>query len=282
MENIKVIGVDLGGSNVRVGLVKGKNIIATAKSKLPISKDYMAVMETIFNCIDEIFDEEVKGIGVGVPSVVDRLSGVVYNVQNIPSWTEVPLKNILEQRYSRPTYVNNDANCFALGESLFGIGQKYRNFVGIAIGTGIGGGIINNGKLLFDVNCGAGEFGEMIYLDSKFEDYCSGIFFNGKHQTTGEEIFNNVRAGDETAQRICNEFGVHLGRLLYSVILALDPEAILLGGSIAKAYDLYKNSVMLELKKFPYPRTIEKLIIECTETPDIQILGSAALYYNYR
>ena len=140
MDNIKVIGVDLGGSNVRVGLVQGKQVIATAKAKLPASKDYDAVMQTIFSCIDEVFDENVKGIGVGVPSVVERATGVVYNVQNIPSWTEVPLKAILEQRYSRPAFVNNDANCFAIGERLFGIGQKYSNFVGLAIGTGVGGG----------------------------------------------------------------------------------------------------------------------------------------------
>lgn len=280
MDNIKVIGVDLGGSNVRVGLVQGKQVIATAKAKLPVSKDYDAVMQTIFSCIDEVFDADVKGIGVGVPSVVERVTGVVYNVQNIPSWTEVPLKEILEQRYSRPAFVNNDANCFAIGERLFGIGQKYSNFVGLAIGTGVGGGIINNGKLLLDVNCGAGEFGEMIYLDSKFEDYCSGVFFSNKHQTTGEEVFNNARAGDVAAQEICNDFGIHLGRLIYSIVLAIDPEAILLGGSIAKAYDLYQGAVMRELQKFPYPRTIEKLTIECTETPDIQILGSAALYFN--
>lgn len=280
MDKIKIIGVDLGGSNVRVGLVAGKQIIKIAKAKLPTDKDYDAVMQTIFSCIDEVFDEDVQGIGVGVPSVVERATGIVYNVQNIPSWSEVPLKDILEQRYSRAAFINNDANCFAIGERLFGLGQKYANFVGLAIGTGVGGGIINNGKLLLDVNCGAGEFGEMIYLDSKFEDYCSGMFFSIKHHTTGEDVFNRVRAGDKSAQQICNEFGMHLGRLIYSIVLAIDPEAILLGGSIAKAYDLYQVSVMRELKKFPYPRTIEKLAIECTATPDIQILGSAALYFN--
>lgn len=279
-DKVKVIGVDLGGSNVRVGLVCGNEIIATAKAKLPTSKEYDSVMQTIFACIDEIFTEDVQGIGVGVPSVVERLTGVVYNVQNIASWTEVPLKAILEQRYSRPAFINNDANCFALGERQFGLGQKYVNFVGLAIGTGIGGGIINNGKLLLDVNCGAGEFGEMIYLDSKFEDYCSGIFFINKHNTTGEEVFNLARTGNKNAQAICKEFGTHLGRLIYSIVLAIDPEAILLGGSISKAYDLYKDAVLHELKKFPYPRTIDKLVIECTTTSDIQILGSAALYWN--
>lgn len=280
MKDIKLIGVDMGASNVRAGLIQNGKVIKLAKSVLPDSKEYNLVMETIFDCIDQVFDSEVKAIGVGVPSVVDRASGVVYDVQNIPSWKEVPLKAILEDRYSCLAFINNDANCFAIGERLFGKGQKYKNFVGVAIGTGIGGGIINSGKLLFDVNCGSGEFGEIPYLDSKFEDYCSGMYFRLKHNSDGETIFNQARSGNAEAIKICNEFGSHLGKLIYSIILAFDPEAILIGGSIARAYDMYKEAVFSELAKFPYPRTIEKLTIECSDIPDIQILGSAALYLN--
>lgn len=280
MKDIKVIGVDMGASNVRAGLVYNGEIIAIAKAALPANKEYDQVMQTIFDCVDHVFDSDVSGIGAGVPSVVDRVSGVVYDVQNIPSWREVPLKAILEARYSCPAFINNDANCFAIGERLFGKGQKYKNFVGLAIGTGIAGGIINNGKLLIDVNCGSGEFGEIPYLDSKFEDYCSGVFFRNKHNSDGETIFNLARHGHKDAVQICNDFGHHLGKLIYSIILAFDPEAILIGGSIAKAYDLYKDAIFSELAKFPYPRTIDKLIIECSEVADIQILGSAALYFN--
>lgn len=280
MKDIKVIGVDMGASNVRAGLVQNGKVIKLAKAALPDSKEYDLVMQTIFDCIDQVFDPEVRGIGVGVPSVVDRASGVVYDVQNIPSWKEVPLKAVLEERYSCQAFINNDANCFAIGERLFGKGQQYKNFVGVAIGTGIGGGIINNGKLLLDVNCGSGEFGEIPYLDSKFEDYCSGVFFRKKHNSDGETIFNLARSGEASAIKIANEFGSHLGKLIYSIILAFDPEAILIGGSIAKAYDIYKEAIFSELAKFPYPRTIKKLTIECSDISDIQILGSAALYFN--
>lgn len=276
----KIIGVDLGASNVRAGLVVDGKVIRYAKIKLPEGKAYQDVLNVIFKCIDEILEPDIVAIGIGVPSVVDREKGIVYNVQNIPQWQEVPLKDILHQRYACPAFVNNDANCFALGEYLFGSGKNYKNFVGLAIGTGIGGGIINNGKLLRDVNCGSGEFGEMLYLDSKYEDYCSGMFFSLKHSLTGEEVFNQAKEGNRAALAICDEFGHHLGKLIYSILLAFDPEVILLGGSIAVAYELYRHAIFEELAKFPYPRTIQRLKILCTVTADIQILGAAALYFD--
>jgi glucokinase len=265
---------------VRAGLVVDGEILRQSKAKLPVGKAYQDVLDTIFQCIDEVTELGITAIGIGVPSVVDREKGIVYNVQNIPEWLEVPLKDILEQRYGCPAFVNNDANCFALGEYLFGAGKNYSNFVGLAIGTGIGGGVVNNGKLLRDVNCGSGEFGEMLYLDSKFEDYCSGMFFAQKHASNGEAVFNRARDGEASALQICNEFGHHLGKLIYSLVLAFDPEAILLGGSIASAYDLYRDAVFDELGKFPYPRTIQRLTIACTATPNVQILGAAALYFD--
>ncbi|MCX8514311.1 MAG: ROK family protein [Burkholderiales bacterium] len=276
----KVIGIDLGASNIRAGLVVNGKIIRYTKAKLPTNKTYQNVLDLIFQCIDEIIEPEVVAIGIGVPSIVERNSGIVYNVQNIPQWQEVPLKDILQQRYSCQVAVNNDANCFALGEYLYGTGKNYTNFIGITIGTGVGGGIINNGKLLIDVNCGSGEFGEMLYLDSKYENYCSGMFFTLKYSTTAEEVFHQAQNGNTDAIAICNEFGHHLGKLIYSIVAAFDPEVILLGGSIASGYALYQSAIYEELAKFPYPLIINRLKIICTATADIQILGAAALYFN--
>lgn len=121
---------------------------------------------------------EVAGIGVGVPSVVDSEEGIVYNVANIPSWAEVPLKRLLQERFSVPVYINNDSNCFALGVKLFGEGRKYRNLVGMTIGTGVGTGIIINGELYSGQNTGAGEIGSLPYLSHDFEHYCSSGFLS--------------------------------------------------------------------------------------------------------
>ena len=274
----KLIGVDMGATNVRAGLVIDGNVVAYAANKLPVTKGYDEVLDTIFATIDQIYQNDVISIGIGVPSVVERKSGVVYNVQNIPSWVEVPLKALLEGRYGKEAQVNNDANCFALGEKIYGIGQSYQDFVGLAIGTGIGGGIISNGKLLRDVNCGAGEFGEMPYRDSKFEDYCSGVFFDKFYNTNAENIFNHAANGDHEALNIVDEFAFHLGTLIKTIICAVDPEAIIIGGSIAKAASLYNEKMQKVVNTFPYPRTIEKLTIKYSNLSEVQVLGAAALY----
>lgn len=278
INNMTLIGVDMGGSNIRAGLIVNGKIEAIQANKLPEGKEYNAVMQTVFATIDAVFTPDVIGIGIGFPSVVERKRGIVYNAQNIPSWIEVPLKEIIEKKYGCLTLVNNDANCFALGERIFGKGQKFENFVGLAIGTGVGGGIINRGKLLLDVNCGAGEFGEMSYLDARYEDYCSGVFFDKKHSTTGEALFSKAAAGDPSAMKIASEFGYHLGKLVQTVMLAVDPEAIIIGGSIAKAAQYYEKAMWESIKTFSYPKSVEKLVIEFTDNSQIQILGSAALY----
>ncbi|PKP40276.1 MAG: sugar kinase [Bacteroidetes bacterium HGW-Bacteroidetes-13] len=278
MNEIKnLIGVDLGATNVRSGAVVKDKLTKTYADKLPENKSKEGVLQSIYTAVEAVWNEQIDAIGIGVPSVVDRAKGVVYNVQNIPSWDEVPLKTLLEKRFGVPVYVNNDANCFALGELHFGKGKRYKHFVGLAIGTGIAGGIIQNGKLLIDVNCGSGEFGEMCYLDSKFEDYCSGIFFEKHHQTAAKTVFEKALKGDEKARQIVSEFAIHLGKLIKTIVCAIDPEAIIIGGSIAKSKAVYHPLLMNELQDFPYPRSIQKLKIDYTDTHEVQLLGSAYL-----
>ena len=276
-----VLGVDLGGTNIRVGKVVDNSIVNTISERLPEDKDTNAdsVINTIINVISQIMDDDIAGIGVGIPSVLDRKNGIIYDVQNIPSWKEVRLRDILEKKFNKKVFINNDVNCFAIGERVFGKGQKYENFVGLAIGTGIGGGIINNGSLLKDVNCGSGEFGEMKYLDARYEDYCSSLFFQKKHQVDGFDLFNMAKSGDLKALKIFKTFGIHLGNMIKTVLFAFDPEAIIIGGSIAGSHKFFEEQMWNEIRDFTYPKTIEKLTIEYSDLGNnAQILGAAALY----
>jgi glucokinase len=276
-----VLGVDLGGTNIRVGKVVNNSIVKTVSKKLPEDKDTNAnsVINTIINVISEIIDDDIVGIGIGIPSVLDRKNGIIYDVQNIPSWKEVHLKDILEKQFKKTVFINNDANCFAIGERVFGKGQKYENFVGLAIGTGIGGGIINNGSLLKDVNCGSGEFGEMKYLDARYEDYCSSLFFQNKHNTDGFALYNMAMSGNLKALEIFKTFGAHLGNMVKTVLFALDPEAIIIGGSIAESRIFFEDSMWNEIRNFTYPKSIDRLTIEYSDLGNnAQILGAAALY----
>lgn len=114
-------------------------------------------------------------------------------------------------------FIDNYANCFAIGQRLYGKGKQYENFVGITIGTSIGGGIINKGSLFRDSNCGAGEFGMLPYLDGILEDYCSGQFFIKKIGIKSEEILNIAKNKDEDAIEIYKQFGKHLGVVIKSI-----------------------------------------------------------------
>ena len=126
---------------------------------------------------------------------------------NIPSWQEVHLKEILENDFSVPVAVNNDANCFALGAWRYGEGKGTQNMVGLTIGTGIGAGIIIDGKLYNGVNTGAGEIGSLPYLDADYEFYCSSRFFSKLHGDTGANFAKLALAGDKEALAVWQEFG---------------------------------------------------------------------------
>jgi glucokinase len=241
MKEKSIIGVDLGGTNVRAGKVKNNRIEDLYSRQITSAGHEQKVLEEIITSIRKLFNNSVLGIGIGVPSVVDVKKGIVYDVQNIPSFKKVNLKKILEEEFKVPTYINNDANCFVVGEKYFGAGKNYKNIVGLIIGTGLGAGLYTNGKLYCGANCGAGEFGMLPYKDGVYEDYCSGKYFANKLKTTGKEIFYKAEKGDEDALEIFSDFGVYVGHAVSAIILAVDPEIIILGGSVSIAFKYFKT-----------------------------------------
>lgn len=271
------IGVDIGGTTIIGGIVEGNiikdqvvsdtNAHAGGETTLRILKDVIRQLET----------NKTKGIGIGVPSVVDRKAGIVYNVQNIKDWDEIHLKKILEAEFNLPVNIDNDANCFAYGEKKFGKGKNFKNFIGITLGTGVGGGIIQNHHLLDDSNCGSGEFGEIPYLDSILEDYCGSRFFSRNTNLSAFEVALKAKSGDKESIEIYNQYGLHISALIKIIMLILDPQAIIFGGSIAKSFDLFKNSMYSNLRYFPYPKSVEKIQILTSDLNNIGILGAVAL-----
>ena len=272
-----VVGVDLGGTNVRAGLVREDKLEKALSRRINAQGTQRGVFEEIATIIDPLLGPEVAGIGVGVPSVVDIKKGIVYDTVNIPSWTEVPVKDWLEERFQVPVRVNNDANCFVLGEKHFGKARGLENVVGMVVGTGLGAGIIMNGQLCCGSHCGAGEFGVMRFRDGIVENYASGQFFRRCHQTSGEELAEKAQAGDPEARRIFREFGTILGEAIQIVMYAVDPEMIVLGGSVSKSFEFYQESLRDSLRDFIYTRSARDLRIEVSELEQSAILGAAAL-----
>jgi len=117
---MKTIGVDMGGTNIRAGKIYEGRVVKQSMNPVSAQADVDTVLRELSETIEMVFDSDCAGIGIGVPSVVDLAHGIVYDVENIPSWKEVPLRDILEQRFQVPIAINNDANCFALGEAYFG------------------------------------------------------------------------------------------------------------------------------------------------------------------
>jgi glucokinase len=272
-----IVGVDLGGTNVRAAAVRGGKIVARAVRRISGKAAEEVVLGEIFETIDEVIGGEVSGIGIGVPSVVDVERGIVYSVENIPAWREVPLKDKLESRYGCPACVNNDANAFALGELHFGKGRGYRNMVGLTIGTGLGAGIIIDGRLYSGPNCGAGEIGSIPYRDATVERYAAGQFFQHEAGAGGDVVYERALRGDAEALRLFHAFGLELGHAILTILYAYDPELIVLGGSISRAYRFFEAGMRERLKSFAYQHVLETLVIAPSETEDAATLGAAAL-----
>lgn len=272
-----VIGVDIGGTNIVGGRIEGNVIVQQLSEDTNALKGGEETLNILIEIIRKLATSETTGIGIGVPSVVDREQGIVYNVQNIQDWDEVHLKSILEKEFCVPVFIDNDANCFAYGEKIFGQGNEYRNFVGITLGTGVGGGIIQNNHLLNDANCGSGEFGEVPYLDSILEEYCGSRFFTRTGNITGFEAALKAKEGDKKSIELYNEYGKHIAVLVKIIMLIVDPQAIIFGGSISKSFKLFEKSMYENLSDFPYPNSVKKIKILVSELQNIGVLGAGAL-----
>ncbi len=271
------LGVDLGGTNFNVGRVKNGVVIFESSNAVNRSVSEDELIKMLFKTIDAVITKNTISIGVGVPGILDPVSGVIYDIQNLPMWKEVSLKSILEQRYNLPVFLNNDANCFAKGEKVYGSGKPYANFVGLSIGTGLGMGVILNNQLYSGELCGAGEIGMVTYKDSIIEDYASSLFFAKKYNQNAKELSDLAAHGDSKAIHAFTEFGEHLGNAINNILYMYAPEAIVIGGSISKSYALFKQSMEDTIKSFAYPKQIEHLKIEVSTLKGNAILGAAAL-----
>lgn len=276
----KIIGIDLGATNIRGAVVQENNLSQIASQRIRSNGTEEDVLNDVFALTDRLMQDDITAIGVGVPSVVDVQEGIVYDVQYIPSWKEVHLKKLMEQRYHMPVFVNNDANCFALGEYYFGKGKGYNSMIGLTIGTGVGAGIIIHQKLYAGHNCGAGEFGMVDYLDKVYEYYCSGSFFENVHQLSGEFIYTQAAHEDVQALKLYEELGTHLGNCIKMIMYTYDPQIIILGGSVRYAYNYFEEAMWKRIKTFAYGKSAERLIIETSSLQNSGILGAAALYFD--
>ncbi|MBP3203310.1 MAG: ROK family protein [Bacteroidales bacterium] len=270
------LGIDIGGTTITLGLVRGTEVVQ--KSSVPSFPQDATVEETmdyLARQVEQIFVPAVEKIGIGVPSIVDPVRGIVYDAMNIPSWKEVHIKEILEKRFGVPVFVNNDANCYALGAASKVEGNTV---VTVTLGTGTGVGIVTGGKLFCGAHCGAGEMASIRYAGRDYESYCSKKYFTGKGITDTRKAAKEADNGSEQAKALFSEFGAHLGEFLSVVMYAYDPDTIVLGGGIAHTFRHFSESMWDSLRnQFPYNTVLDDLSIRVMPEAELALVGAASL-----
>lgn len=272
-----VIGIELNASDVKVVRIRNQKIEKKLKEKVYNKENKEMLINQVTKLIEQLLIPEVEGIGMGVPSVVDTKKGIVYNVQNIPSWEEVHLKSIYQDHFKVPVYVNNDANCFALGEKYFGNTEECKSFVCVTIGSGMGAGLILNGDLFEGIYCGAGEVGMLPYRESIIERYCSEIFFERREGLTSQEVIGLAEADNVEAKALFDELGIHIGRALEAIIYAYAPSLVVLGGSLSKGFKYFRDTMNSSLESFAYQGLLKNLKIKVTDDNYLAAKGAASL-----
>lgn len=250
-------GVDIGGTTVKMGVFQTDGTLLH-KWEIPTRQENNGeailpdITASIFQKIEEyqIAKEDVVGIGIGVPASVTS-DGRAKKTSNI-GWPDKNIKQEMEERTGFKVNVGNDANVAALGEMWQGGAAGYRNLVMVTLGTGVGGAIIINGRIVTGAHGGAGEIGHLFMNDEEtescgcgktgcLEQYASatGIarFAKQKHMgdVTAKDVFDAVKAGDKVAIEVAEEFGAYLGYALANIAAVVDPEIFVIGGGVSKA-----------------------------------------------
>ncbi len=303
-------GVDIGGTTVKMGLfdemgrVLEKWEIPTVKENggeaiLPdVARSILAKMKE-----KEIDSRDVAGIGVGAPGAVDEEGTMVGGAVNL-GWGVLNIPEILNQYIQVPIKANNDANVAALGEMWQGGGKGYRNMVAVTLGTGVGGGIIVNGKILTGATGAGGEIGHIHIEDEEtescgckkkgcLEQYASatGIVRLARRrlekddapsvlrdaELSAKAVFDAVKAGDRVAIEIAEQFGGYLGKGLAAVAAVVNPEVFVIGGGVSKAGEILLQFVEPAFRKYVFYPCSGAQFKLATLGNDAGIYGAAAL-----
>lgn len=277
------VGVDLGGTNISAGVInENLEIIGRGRLKTNCPRAAELILEDVAKTVEmAVIDagikmDEVVSVGIGTPGSVNKTTGYIEYANNL-GFNKVPAKNILESRLGKIVYLDNDANCAALGEAIAGVGQGVSSFVAITLGTGVGSGIVLDGKIVTGVNDAAGEMGHMVIaadgelctcgrrgcferyasataliqqtkdamrhdMDSKMWELVGGDI----SKVSGRTSFEAMRAGDATAKKVVDKYIYYLGVGITNIVNALQPEIICIGGGIGHE----KENLLAPLRKY--------------------------------
>ncbi|MFC0558111.1 ROK family glucokinase [Halalkalibacter alkalisediminis] len=309
------VGVDIGGTTIKMAFVTAKGEIVT-KWEIPTNKidEGKHITSDIAQAIEEKCKElgEEKdilvSIGLGAPGFINMENGFIYQAVNI-GWVDFPLKEQLEEKTGLTVTVDNDANIAALGEMWTGAGDGAKNLLCVTLGTGVGGGIITNGQILHGVNGMAGEIGHYTSVPEggaacncgktgcletiasatgiarlaveKLADYPESVLkatYDQRATISSKDVFEAAEKGDKLGNKVIEEVSFHLGLALANLAIALNPEKIVLGGGVSKAGSLLLGPLEEQFKRFALARVAEGCEFKiATLGNDAGVIGGAWL-----
>jgi glucokinase len=301
----KAIGIDFGGTSIKSAVVEDGQILERGTV---IDTTEHAGPETL---IEELFEviaavrrshPEVVGVGVGLPGFVDCESGIVHHLSNVPGWTNVPMLQLLRERTGLKAAIENDANAMAYAEYRHGAAKGARNAVCITLGTGVGCGLVLNGKLYRGSRFAAGEIGHAsidlhgprgvygtpgdleVYVGNKsIGERATRLYVAAGHMPCEDKctplaLAKLAEAGDHTALALWDQLGTELGSALVNALWLLNPDALVIGGGVAKAGPLIFDPVKRTIRERVSPLFHEQLRIVPAELGnDAGIIGCAEL-----
>ncbi|MGH6943741.1 MAG: ROK family protein [Geminicoccaceae bacterium] len=310
--NEVALAVDLGGTNLRCGVVNAEGELVTESSQSSGSDEGPeAVVRRIARLVKLVADDqELPGdvpIGVVAPGPLNPRTGIVRYAPNLKGWDEVPLRSMLEDATGRRVVVGNDANAQALGEFYFGAARGVENLVYVALGTGLGGGVIAKGRLVDGIDGLGGELGHTtVNMDGPrctcgsagcAEAYCSGwaiardgqllvdsnrsalvAELAGGKPVEAPHVSQAAKRGDEAARDVIRQAGWALGAALGNFVNIFNPEMVVIGGGLAEIGAMLIDPARLALRRFALPDMLDRLEIrEAALGGSVGIYGAAAL-----
>ena len=256
-----IIGIDIGGTNIKFGLISKKgqifsrlNLKTNAVSE-NVNQLVEGLVSACFKLISEnhLTKKQILGIGIGLPGLVNIRRNIVYSLTNIKGWKNVPLKKIIEKKISIPVFIDNDVNVIALAEWMYGAGKGMTDLICMTLGTGVGGGLILNNALYRGSGFAAGELGHMPINEKGRKCNCGGfacmetvvgnqylekkakrVF--SKKDITLEQVTALANKGNKKAVLFWEQTAQHISNGLIGIINTLNPSLVVIGGGIVSAH----------------------------------------------
>lgn len=289
VKKVNVLGVDLGGTKIKIGIIDEKGSIKNTYVYPTVEPIYEKLEEAIDKVVSRHAD--IEAIGIGTPGFVDRKEGkVIFSSENLPGWSGTEVKRKLEHRFRIPVKVENDANVAALAEVKHGAAIGYGNALMLTLGTGVGGGVIVDGKILYGPNGAVGEFGHMILYPEGHhcncgrrgcqEQYVSGHSLQRRIREANMELtpseLMQSKEYNQTARAIVDDFTYDLALSISSLQAAFDMEILILGGGVSHSAEYWLKDLNKHLKSLLFhPLKVEVAKLK----NDAGMIGAAELIF---